>query len=406
MDLVPVVGSAVGAGRYRWMAQDSPLTTPTAGTRPAEAPGHERGATVLPQLHPDLLGVQGFARVVAVRPGRERPHRAGVGGGHDPVPAGRQLVVADLGDQPVEAAPEPAHAQRRRLEVHHRDGQPLLDRVRPAQLRPVEPVDLHQPPRPVPDRHPFQLLHRRLVLAERGGDVAEPVRGPDPEVAQLRDRLGLGDLRVDAPHRHAVGRAPVDLVSGLARPVGVGADQADPVARVPAPRQLVPAPVRLPAAHRGQAGVGGVALGDAVAQDRDLADDLLAGLAAERGRDLLAPARLGQGRGELRAVELDARLGGYRSPALAEPAQVERGARVVDGRRVGGVGRPRRDVRGEPAPRRRVLVAVLALAVPGQVVRRLVPVDPPGVGASCGAARAGGRVILGRAHHGLLRSGR
>ena len=160
---------------------------PTSGSRRRRhvhlgdpvAVAHRGGPAAV--LHPDhdLLGVDRLARVVAVRPGREGPDRAGVGGRDDP-------LARRLGDQPVEPLPEPAHARLRRLEVHQRDGQPRWIGSAPAELGPVEPVDLDQPARPVADRHPLELLHLGLVLAERRGDVADAVGGPDLEVLQLR----------------------------------------------------------------------------------------------------------------------------------------------------------------------------------------------------------------------------
>src|SRR6266567_6861350 len=293
------------------------------------AVGHQRGSAAAPDPHHDLLGVVRLARIVTMRPGGEGPDRTGMGGRDDP-------GVRRLGHQPVEPAPEPAHAGLRRLEVHQRDGQPHVDRVRPAELVAVEPVDLHQPARPVADRHPLQLLHQRLVLAERRGDVARPVRRPDLEVAQLGDRLRLADVRFPPPLRQAVGHAAVDLVRGLPGPAGVGADDPHLLAGPDALGQAVPALVRLPAAHRGQAGVGGVALGDPVPDDPDLGGEVLPRLALRRRDDLLVPGGAGELAGEALAVHLEQGTGGTGAlptpgptpGALPEPAQVQREVRV------------------------------------------------------------------------------
>src|SRR5208283_1507255 len=93
--------------------------------------------------------------------------------------------------------------------------------------------------------------------------------------------------------------------------------------------QAVPPLVRLPAAHRGQAGVGRIALGDPVPDDPDLGGEVLLRLALRRRDDLLVPGRSGELAGEALAVhfEQDGGRGAMALPtpgALAEPAQVER----------------------------------------------------------------------------------
>src|SRR4029077_13842246 len=122
--------------------------------------------------------------------------------------------------------------------------------------------------------------------------------------------------------------AAVDLVGGLPGPAGVGADDPDLLPGPDALGQAVPALMRLPAAHRGQAGVGLVTLGDPVPDDPDLGSEILLRLALRRRDDLLVPGRAGVLAGEPLAVHLQQGSRGGRtlpiSGALPEPAQVER----------------------------------------------------------------------------------
>ena len=163
--------------------------------------------------------------------------------------------------------------------------------------------------------------------------------------------FGLGDLGLALPLVEPVEHAAVDLLGGLAGPVGVGAHDPDLLTLLERLRQRVPALVGLPPAHRRQARVGGVALGDAVPDDPDLGDELLGRLALRRRDDLLLPRGRRVVAGEALAVDgLDGHLGALG----AEPAQVERGAvvgRLLD-------------------------LAVLPFPVLGEVVRRLVAIDP------------------------------
>ena len=169
---------------------------------------------------------------------------------------------------------------------------------------------------------------------------------------------GCADVGLAPPLRQPVGHAAVDLVGGLPGPAGVGADDPDLLAGPDALGQAVPALVRLPAAHRGQAGVGLVALGDPVPDDPDLGGEILLRLALRRRDDLLVPGGAGELAGEPLAVHLEQ---GGRGRGLAlpicgtfpEPAQVERQVFV----RLGGA-RGRRGLL-EPAP----------FGISGQVVR-------------------------------------
>src|SRR6185437_15222291 len=138
----------------------------------------------------------------------------------------------------------------------------------------------------------------------------------------------LADVGLALPLPQPVGHAAVDLVGGLPGPAGVGADDPDFLPRADALGQAVPALVRLPAAHRGQPGVGRVALGDPVPDDPDLGGEVLLGLALRRRHDLLVPGGAGVLRGELVTVYFEQRAGSGAGTlpifgALAEAPQVQ-----------------------------------------------------------------------------------
>src|SRR5271157_3496073 len=140
---------------------------------------------------------------------------------------------------------------------------------------------------------------------------------------------GRADVGLAAPLLQPVGHAAVDLVGGLPGPAGVGADDPHLLPGADALGQAVPALVRLPAAHRGQAGVGRVALGDPVPDDPDLRGEVLLRLALGRRDDLLVPGRAGELPGEALSVDFEQRGAFTPGAALAEPAQVERQAGVL-----------------------------------------------------------------------------
>ena len=282
----------------------------------------------------------------------------GVGGAQD---AGFRGLV----DQALEARPEAAHAAGRGLEVEHGDGHPVVDGVGPALLDPPEPVHLDQPHRPVPEGDPLVALHQGVVHAEGAGHVAQAVGGGDLEVAELGHRPGLGHLGVAAPQVEAVEQAPVEVLGRLAGPVGVGADDLDLLAVADALGQVEAAPVGLPAAQGGEAALGRVPLGLAVADDVDLGGHP-EGPGRGLGDDLLGPGDLGPGPGHLQRLAVPdrrGRVGGLRvGPPLPEPAQVQRRGAVG---LLGGVGAALGGGRlGPPA-----LVA-------GQVQGRVGPLGP------------------------------
>ena len=85
-------------------------------------------------------------------------------------------------------------------------------------------------------------------------------------------------------------------------------------------------PVGLPAAERGEPGVGGVALGLAVADEADAGPQRDAGLGG--GHDLLGPGHLGGLGVEAVGFGRQRLEGEGRGPALPEAAQVQRDALV------------------------------------------------------------------------------
>ncbi len=107
--------------------------------------------------------------------------------------------------------------------MHHRDGQPVLDGIAAALLGAPEAIDLHQPERPVAQRHPLELLEDGVVLPEGRGHIHHPVRSGHAEVAELVAGLGIEHLDVLLEHLDAVECASVDLLDRLAGPVGGGA---------------------------------------------------------------------------------------------------------------------------------------------------------------------------------------
>jgi hypothetical protein len=131
----------------------------------------------------------------------------------------------------------------------------------------------------------------------------------------------------------------VEVLGRLPGPVGVGADDPDLFAVADALGQVEAAPVRLPAAERGQAALGGVPLGLAVPDDVDLGGDPVAG-GRRRRDDLLVAGDLGPGPGDLERLAVPdrrRRLRGVRvGPPLPEPAQVQRGGGVGVLGRLGG----------------------------------------------------------------------
>ena len=133
--------------------------------------------------------------------------------------------------QPVDADPEPAHGHRRRFEVQHRRRQPLLDRIATGDLQLPEAVDLDQPQRPVAGAHSLVLLAHRVVLTERGGDVLQAVWGRRTGSCGTRPspRAG-GCVIVFSNCSQPVAQPALDVLGGLARPVGVGVPQHDRLA--------------------------------------------------------------------------------------------------------------------------------------------------------------------------------
>ena len=283
-----------------------------------------------------------------------------------------------LAGQPEDPGPEPAHRHARRLEVQQRDGEPVLDRVSPALLGPPEPVHLHQPQRAVAAGGPLVALQQGVVLSEHRGHVLDPVGGDEPEVAELVGGLGIDDGYVLLVLLEAVQQAPADLVSGLGRPGGGGVAEhhrlpgLDPLGQGPAVGVGLPGPLG------GEARVGRVTLRLAVADQVDVVEQRPG--RGRRGGDLLVAVVLGEGLlhaqagpGPQRAVVVSrCRVGGV--PA-AEPLQVQGGGQAVGAVGARGLLRLRR---GGPAGLARLaglLGLSLAAAIPGQIQRRLDPVD-------------------------------
>ena len=200
----------------------------------------------------------------------------------------------------------------------------------------------------------------RIVCADtsRARQTADQIyRGMNDGLQQWGREADVG---LAAPLRQAVLHAAVELVRGLPRPAGVGADDPDPLAGPDALGQAVTALVRLPAAHRGQAGVGRIALGDPVPDDPDLGGEVLLRLALGRRDDLLVPGGAGELGGEALAVRFEQSGALAAAPALAEPAQVQR--------QVGVLVRLRRGVS--------VGKQGLSFEISGEVVRSIGAVGP------------------------------
>ena len=104
----------------------------------AIAVGDQCRPSALLQLDEDLLDVVGLPRVVTVGPPGQGPHHARVSDAEDE-------TARRLRRQAAEASPEAADAGRRRLEVEHRGGEPVVDGISPALHDAPEAVQLHQP---------------------------------------------------------------------------------------------------------------------------------------------------------------------------------------------------------------------------------------------------------------------
>ena len=90
------------------------------------------------ELDAHVFGVVRLTRVVAQRRHGNRPDAPRVGGHGQ---SGTGILVR----QRVDAGPEPTDAQRRRLEMHQWDGEPVLNGVAATLLGSPEPIHLHQP---------------------------------------------------------------------------------------------------------------------------------------------------------------------------------------------------------------------------------------------------------------------